>query len=107
MFQELPEKDHTNIPLINAKIFSGNRPSNAFLFKKLTPNTLGRLIAFYEHKVFVQGIIWNINSFDQMGVELGKVLAKVILPELKHDREVDNHDCSTNALINTYKKLRL
>lgn len=107
VLQELPEKDHTNIPLINAKIFSGNRPSNAFLFKKLTPNTLGRLIAFYEHKVFVQGIIWNINSFDQMGVELGKVLAKVILPELKHDLEVDNHDCSTNALINTYKKLRL
>lgn len=104
---ELPPAEHDNIPLVNAKIFPGNRPSNAFLFSKLTPNTLGRLIAFYEHKVFVQGIIWNINSFDQMGVELGKVLAKVILPELKHDRPVDNHDCSTNGLINTYKKLRL
>lgn len=107
VLQELPEKEHNNIPLINAKIFSGNRPSNAFLFRKLTPNTLGKLIAFYEHKVFVQGVIWNINSFDQMGVELGKVLAKVILPELKHDHPVDNHDCSTNGLINTYKKLRL
>lgn len=104
---ELPPAEHDNIPLVNAKIFPGNRPSNAFLFTRLTPNTLGRLIAFYEHKVFVQGIIWNINSFDQMGVELGKVLAKVILPELKHDRPVDNHDCSTNGLINTYKKLRL
>ncbi len=106
VLKELPEKDHNNIPLINAKMFSGNRPSNAFLFRKLTPETLGKLIAFYEHKVFVQGVVWNINSFDQMGVELGKVLAKVILPELKHNEPVSNHDCSTNGLINTYKKLR-
>jgi glucose-6-phosphate isomerase len=64
------------------------------------------LIAFYEHKIFVQGVIWNINSFDQMGVELGKVLAKAILPQLKNDEPVSNHDSSTNGLINTYKKLR-
>jgi glucose-6-phosphate isomerase len=76
------------------------------LFKKLTPRTLGTLIAFYEHKIFVQGVIWNINSFDQMGVELGKVLAKAILPELKNDEVITSHDSSTNGLINTYKKLR-
>jgi glucose-6-phosphate isomerase len=64
------------------------------------------LLAFYEHKIFVQGVVWNINSFDQMGVELGKVLAKVILPELQNDEVITSHDCSTNALINAYKQLR-
>ena len=92
--------------LIASKVFDGNRPTNSFLYKQLTPETLGKLIAFYEHKIFVQGIIWNINSFDQMGVELGKVLAKAILPELKDDSEVFSHDSSTNGLINAYKEMR-
>ncbi len=92
--------------LVLSKVFPGNKPSNTFLYKKLTPRTLGTLLAFYEHKIFVQGVVWNINSFDQMGVELGKVLASTILPELKNDDPVDTHDCSTNALINEYKKLR-
>ena len=72
----------------------------------MTPKTLGSLLAFYEHKIFVQGAIWNINSFDQMGVELGKVLAGVILPELKNNDVITSHDASTNALINRYKALR-
>jgi glucose-6-phosphate isomerase len=92
--------------LVASKVFDGNKPSNSFLFRKLTPKTLGSLIAFYEHKIFVQGVIWNINSFDQMGVELGKTLAKVILPELQNDETITSHDCSTNALINAYKQLR-
>jgi glucose-6-phosphate isomerase len=92
--------------LVASKVFDGNKPSNSFLFNKMTPKTLGSLLAFYEHKIFVQGAIWNINSFDQMGVELGKVLANVILPELQNDEMITSHDCSTNALINTYKKLR-
>ncbi len=92
--------------LVASKVFDGNKPSNSFLFNKMTPKTLGSLLAFYEHKIFVQGAIWNINSFDQMGVELGKVLANVILPELQNDEIITSHDCSTNALINTYKKLR-
>jgi glucose-6-phosphate isomerase len=92
--------------LIAAKTFAGNRPTNSFLFQKLTPATLGKLIAFYEHKIFVQGTIWGINSFDQMGVELGKVLANAILPELEGDGEVSSHDSSTNALINYYKQIR-
>lgn len=92
--------------LIASKVFEGNRPTNSFLYKELTPETLGKLLAFYEHKIFTQGIIWNINSFDQMGVELGKVLAKAILPELKDDSEVSSHDSSTNGLINAYKDLR-
>ncbi|MEE9355319.1 MAG: glucose-6-phosphate isomerase [Methylococcaceae bacterium] len=92
--------------LIAAKIFEGNKPSNSFLFKKLDPKTLGTLLAFYEHKIYVQGVIWNINSFDQMGVELGKKLANNILPELSNNREIDGHDSSTNGLINYYKKLR-
>lgn len=102
--QEL--SDNTSDLVVNSKAFSGNRPTNSFLYKKLTPETLGKLIAFYEHKIFTQGIIWNINSFDQMGVELGKVLAKAILPELKGDEEVSSHDSSTNGLINTFKQLR-
>ncbi len=92
--------------LVAAKTFPGNRPTNSFLYKKLTPKTMGSLIALYEHKIFVQGAIWNINSFDQMGVELGKVLAKAILPELDGDSEVTSHDSSTNGLINYYKELR-
>ncbi|MEM7737265.1 MAG: glucose-6-phosphate isomerase [Deinococcota bacterium] len=92
--------------LTASKTFTGNRPTNSFLYSKLTPETLGTLIAFYEHKIFVQGVIWNINSFDQMGVELGKVLAKAILPELAGDEDVTSHDSSTNGLINAYKHLR-
>ncbi len=92
--------------LVPAKTFPGNRPTNSFLFKKLTPQTLGSLIAMYEHKVFVQGVIWRINSFDQMGVELGKVLAKAILPELAGDAPVTGHDSSTNGLANAFKALR-
>ncbi len=92
--------------LVNAKVFPGNIPTNSFLFKKLAPETLGSLIALYEHKVFVQGAIWNINSFDQMGVELGKVLAGIIYPELQHDQVVTSHDSSTNGLINHFKKIR-
>ena len=89
--------------LLPHKIFPGNKPSNSILLNKLDPKTLGSLIAFYEHKVFVQGIIWNINSFDQWGVELGKQLAKAILPELSGTEQVSSHDCSTNNLINYYK----
>ena len=92
--------------LAASKTFSGNRPTNSFLYEELDPKTLGTLIALYEHKIFTQGVIWNINSFDQMGVELGKVLAKKILPELEGNEEVSSHDSSTNGLINTYKKLR-
>lgn len=88
------------------KIFEGNRPSNSFLVKKITPYTLGSLIALYEHKIFVQGIVWNIFSFDQWGVELGKQLAGNILPELRHDESVLSHDASTNGLINQYKQWR-
>jgi glucose-6-phosphate isomerase len=89
-----------------AKTFPGNKPTNSFLFKKLTPETLGALIALYEHKIFTQGVVWNINSFDQMGVELGKQLAKTVYPELKDSAAVDSHDSSTNGLINYYKHLR-
>ncbi len=92
--------------LVPAKTFAGNRPTNSFLYKKLTPETLGSLIALYEHKIFTQGAIWNINSFDQMGVELGKVLAKNILPELEGTGEVTGHDSSTNGLINYFKRIR-
>ena len=88
------------------KVFKGNRPTNSILFRKLTPRTLGSLIAMYEHKIFVQGIIWNIYSFDQWGVELGKELAKKILPELEGDREITAHDASTNGLINAFKAMR-
>lgn len=88
------------------KVFEGNRPTNSFLIKKITPYTLGSLIALYEHKIFVQGIIWNIYSFDQWGVELGKQLAGRILPELRTEDTVDAHDSSTNGLINRYKHWR-
>ena len=103
---QLTPAEQADPVLLASKVFEGNKPSNSFLFKKLTPKTLGSLLAFYEHKTFVQGAVWNINSFDQMGVELGKVLAKVILPELQNDEIITSHDCSTNALINAYKKLR-
>jgi len=92
--------------LVPAKTFPGNRPTNSFLYPKLTPRVLGALIALYEHKIFTQGVIWGINSFDQMGVELGKQLAKKILPELAGTEAVGNHDSSTNGLINAYKALR-
>ena len=105
--QEVEHDIGTSDPLlVMSKIFQGNKPSNSFLYKKLTPRTLGTVLAFYEHKIFTQGVIWNINSFDQWGVELGKVLAKAILPELKSGEIISSHDVSTNALINTYKKLR-
>lgn len=104
--QSLSPEDQADPVLVASKVFDGNKPSTSFLFKKLTPKTLGSLIALYEHKIFVQGVIWNINSFDQMGVELGKVLAKVILPELQQNETITSHDSSTNALINTYKQYR-
>ena len=92
--------------LLPNKIFPGNRPTSTFLFNSLDPATLGSLIALYEHKIFVQGIIWNINSFDQWGVELGKQLASGILPELDDNEPTDAHDSSTNGLINYYKEQR-
>ncbi|MGO9885856.1 MAG: glucose-6-phosphate isomerase, partial [Solirubrobacteraceae bacterium] len=89
------------------RVFEGNRPTNVILAKQLTPRTLGALVALYEHSVFTQGTIWNINSFDQWGVELGKVLAKRIIPELESTQDPDlQHDSSTNALIRRYRKLR-
>jgi glucose-6-phosphate isomerase len=91
--------------LVAAKAFPGNRPTNSFLYPKLTPQILGALIALYEHKIFTQGVVWNVNSFDQMGVELGKQLAKVILPELKRKESISAHDSSTNGLINQAKRL--
>lgn len=93
--------------LLPHKIFAGNRPTNSILFHKLDPRTLGRLVALYEHKIFVQGILWNINSFDQWGVELGKQLAQVILPELQAASPIQSHDSSTNGLINYYKRLQI
>jgi glucose-6-phosphate isomerase len=90
--------------LIPFKVFEGNRPTNSIMVKEITPFTLGELIAMYEHKIFVQGVIWNIYSFDQWGVELGKQLANKILPELKSEEMVSSHDSSTNALINLYKQ---
>lgn len=92
--------------LIPYKVFEGNRPTNSILVKQITPFTLGELIAMYEHKIFVQGVIWNIYSFDQWGVELGKQLANKILPELITEDPVSSHDASTNNLINLYKILR-
>jgi glucose-6-phosphate isomerase len=88
------------------KVFKGNRPTNSILIKRLDPFALGQLIAFYEHKIFVQGVIWNIYSFDQWGVELGKQLANKILPELADDKPIQSHDSSTNGLINAFKRMR-
>ena len=91
--------------LVPHKVFEGNRPSNTLLLKELTPEALGKLIALYEHIVFTQGVVWQVNSFDQWGVELGKVLAKKIAGELEGDAEL-KHDSSTNTLITRYKELR-
>ena len=93
--------------LVPFKTFTGNRPSNSLLFDKLTPKAFGSLIALYEHKVFVQGVIWGVDSFDQWGVELGKQLAKNILPEITDKNKELNHDCSTNALIEKIRVARL
>lgn len=92
--------------LLPHKVFAGNRPTNSILLDSITPRSLGSLIAMYEHKIFVQGVVWNINSFDQWGVELGKQLAKAILPELDGPATVASHDSSTNGLINWYKSRR-
>ena len=92
--------------LVRAKTFPGNRPTNSFLYPRLTPGVLGALIALYEHKIFTQGVIWGVNSFDQWGVELGKQLAKKILPELAGEAAVSGHDSSTNGLINAIKAMR-
>jgi glucose-6-phosphate isomerase len=92
--------------LLPYKVFPGNRPTNTFLYYTLNPKTLGSLIAMYEHKIFVQGVIWNLNSFDQWGVELGKKLAKAILEEINGGEPVSSHDVSTNGLINYYMKLK-
>ncbi len=100
----LPEEKQNE--LMPYKVFEGNRPTNSFLLKKITPYTLGQLIAMYEHKIFVQGVIWNIYSFDQWGVELGKQLANKILPELEAAGMVNSHDSSTNGLINAWKEMR-
>jgi len=100
----IPETEYDRV--VPYKIFEGNRPSNSILVKKLTPYTFGQLIAMYEHKIFVQGYIWNVFSFDQWGVELGKQLAKSILPELEGEESVASHDSSTNGLINQWKAWR-
>lgn len=92
--------------LLPFKVFEGNRPTNSFLLQKITPRSLGTLIAFYEHKIFTQGVIWNIFSFDQWGVELGKQLASKILPDLQNEEKVTQHDSSTNNLINQFKEWR-
>ncbi|HMP99579.1 MAG TPA: glucose-6-phosphate isomerase [Cyclobacteriaceae bacterium] len=105
---ELQKAGMTNVEMAfhaPFRVFEGNRPSNSILFKQLTPRTLGSLIAMYEHKIFVQGVIWNIFSFDQWGVELGKLLAKKILPELNTKEAITSHDASTNELISYYKSL--
>ncbi len=100
-------KDEAEIAKLTPfKVFEGNRPTNSILIKKMTPKVLGSLIAMYEHKIFVQGVIWNIFSFDQWGVELGKQLAGKILPELKNEDQIASHDSSTNGLINLYKAWR-
>ncbi|MEZ4772300.1 MAG: glucose-6-phosphate isomerase [Bacteroidia bacterium] len=104
---EAAGKNHDEIEYLKPfKVFTGNKPTNSILFRQLTPRTLGSLIAMYEHKIFVQGVIWNILSFDQWGVELGKQLANAILPELKGNAGISSHDSSTNGLINAYKKMR-
>ena len=100
------KSDEEIVKLAPFKVFQGNKPTNSFLVKKITPHTLGSLLAFYEHKIFVQGVIWNVYSFDQWGVELGKQLANKIYPELQDKVKVDGHDASTNGLINAFKKMR-
>jgi len=100
------EAEKVPAALIPYKSFSGNRPTNSFLIKEITPFALGELIALYEHKIFVQGVIWDIFTFDQWGVELGKQLAGKILPELQNNEEIKSHDSSTNGLINAFKGMR-
>jgi len=100
----LTEKEKSS--LVPFKVFQGNKPTNSILVKKIDPATLGFLIAAYEHKIFTQGVLWNIFSFDQWGVELGKQLANKILPELASEEKVITHDGSTNGLINAYKAWR-
>jgi glucose-6-phosphate isomerase len=100
------KSDEEIAELVPYKVFDGNQPTNSILVRKITPFTLGQLIALYEHKIFVQGVVWNIYSFDQWGVELGKQLAKAILPELKEEGTITSHDSSTNGLINAYKAWR-
>src|SRR5205085_3595066 len=100
------KNEHQIARLSPYKVFSGNRPTNSILLKKITPFSLGQLLAVYEHKIFVQGVIWNIFSFDQWGVELGKQLANKILPELQNNNDVTSHDSSTNALIKAYKNMK-
>ena len=102
---ELEGKEDDEIEMLkNFKVFKGNNPTTSILVKELDPYNLGKLIAFYEHKIYVQGVFWNVFSFDQWGVELGKVLAKKILPELNQNKATTSHDSSTNGLINRYKK---
>ncbi len=105
-FRKVGKSEEEIERLKNFKVFEGNRPSNSILLKEVTPRSLGTLIALYEHKIFAQGIIWNIFSFDQWGVELGKQLANQILPELESSQEINTHDSSTNGLINRYKAWR-
>lgn len=105
-FEATGKKKEEYEHLVPFKVFIGNRPTNSFLIKKITPFNLGQLIALYEHKIFVQGFIWNVFSFDQWGVELGKQLANKILPELEKNEVINSHDGSTNGLINMYKKMR-
>jgi glucose-6-phosphate isomerase len=98
--------NETKAALLPYKVFEGNKPSNSFLIRKITPFELGKLIAAYEHKIFVQGVLWNIYSFDQWGVELGKQLANRLLPALTEDKVVPELDGSTEGLIKAYKKMR-
>ena len=107
--KELESEDFSDVELealLPHKIFEGNKPTNSIFVKKLTPRVLGSLIAMYEHKIYTQSVIWNVNAFDQWGVELGKQLAKVILPELSNKNKVESHDSSTNGLIQFYKENR-
>ena len=102
---EQVKAEGTAAGLVPHRVFDGNRPSNTILADRLTPDTLGKLVALYEHSVFTQGVIWNINSFDQWGVELGKALAQAIIPELESAAEPAlGHDSSTNALIRRYRR---
>jgi glucose-6-phosphate isomerase len=105
-FKAAGKSDEEIKALLPYKVFKGNIPTNSILMKELNPRTLGALIALYEHKIFVQGIIWNIYSFDQWGVELGKQLANAILPELVSEDKVTSHDASTNGLVNAYKAMK-
>ena len=106
-FEKAGKKRADYEKLLPFKVFKGNRPTNSIMFKQLTPRVLGSLVAMYEHKIFVQGVIWNIFSFDQWGVELGKQLANNILPELKDNKAVDAFDSSTNGLINAWKEMKI